>query len=202
MAGGSNTYYVYAPINGEVWSLDCYCHGPCANAQPPDCGSASCKHTVVGGAGEQPIWKPADIVGGIAGTYVCFFASGAESIQVQHINNVCASGVTPWTCGVKVLMYRLPNQVCLMGTVVYGHLQNRIADGYTANRPPEGWGLIVGELPANCNCGCSDLIHTHMEFNIGSRRSSLSCNPSTYVYASSSWIYSYTWNDTWCSGPA
>jgi hypothetical protein len=184
--------YVYAPTSGSVWSLDCYCSWPGCNSTPP-CGGAGCDHVIVGGAG---FCCPIDVGGGSDGTVISFRANSVvQSIQIERISNVCSSGSSPWTDGIKVHMYRYPNAVCYMGTVLYGHLRDRTADNQTINRGGSDWNQYLGMLPSDCACGCSSGIHIHMETNVGSRNSR-TCGAS--VYEGTSWLYNWYWNDGWC----
>lgn len=188
------TLYVYAPVSGQLVSLDCYCSKAGCNSTPP-CGPSGCTHTIVGGAGFS---SPIDMGWFSNGTIIRFRASsGVQSIEIEYISNVCASVGSPWTDGIKVHMYRFQNRSCYMGTILYGHLKRRVrfvADGAWFNYPSGGWAQPIGKLPADCLCGCSTGIHIHMETNVGTRTSQ-SCGNSL---TTSSWIYSWFWNDGWC----
>jgi hypothetical protein len=95
-------------------------------------------------------------------------------------------------------MYRYTNQVCYMYTVIYGHLKNResyVANNQNINRPTgASWNMGLGQLPADCACGCSSGIHVHLSANIGTR-ASLACNNSVNT---SSILYNFFWNDGFC----
>lgn len=187
------TLSVYAPVSGQLKSLDCYCNKAGCNSVPP-CGPSRCVHTIVGGAG---FFGPIDIGWLTEGTVIYFRrSSGIASIKIEYINNVCANVGSPWTDGIKVHMYRQPNAACYMGTMLYGHLKNRatyVSNGQIINFPGS-WAQAVGQLPADCVCGCTTKIHVHIECNIGSRLSA-SCGNSV---TTSNWIYSWSWNDGWC----
>lgn len=176
--------YVYAPKSGTIWSLACYCRKTGCNSSPP-CGTG-CDHKIVGGSGYG---NPIDLGNGwTAGTDILFRgSSNILSIYVTHINNVCSGGSpAPWTYGVKVDLYTGYNKSgTLLGTALYGHLQNRLANGTTKNKPTGSWAQYLGEMPSNCACGCSDGIHVHMESK-GASRNSLSCEQSV---TTSTWFY-------------
>lgn len=169
--------YVYAPVSGEIWALDYYCK----KAGHP-------AHPTVGGSGYD---HPIDLGEGLSdGTVIRFRGtSNIKSIKVEHIGNVCATDPSPWTDGVKVHMYTGYNATgTLVGTVLYGHLKERLADGTVKNKPSGSWGQYLGKLPHDCNCGCSIGIHVHMECKGGSRNS-LSCEQQVYT---STWFYRWT----------
>lgn len=180
--------YVYSPVSGQIWSRECYCrYAGCPDVPP--CG-AGCEHTKVGGS---LYCCPIDIGDGLGeGTLIRFRgSSNIQSIKVNHIGNVCGdTNLHPWTDGVKVQLYAQPYAVCWFGAVLYGHLQNRqIAHGTVLNRPSTGWNTItippLGELPADCRCGCSDGIHIHMEGRDGTP-TGLGCDSPVYT---TTWLY-------------
>lgn len=178
-------YYVYCPFSGaEQWGQDCYCDN-CGNGSPCNdggyctaCGSTDCPHR----SGITNLCCPIDI-GGAIGTAVRFYGgSNIKSIRVIWTGptwdrgNGCYGpnndgdvlcGIAPpanfcWVDeGVKVELYcAYGAQGPVIGTVFYGHLQDRIANGVY----DEPNGKILGYLgDQNCNnCDCYDGIHVHV----------------------------------------
>lgn len=166
--------YVYAPVSGWNWGQDTYCSGG--------------QHTVVSALGGC---CPIDIGGASAETPLYFYGSSLiKSIRTRRVSGVCVSDPAPWTYGVVVDFFGQLNAQCPIGTVGYGHVKSRIADGvYNTNS------IEIGRLPPNCGCSCSTAIHVHIQRTGGSSQS-FSCYQ--YLYAGSTWIYRWYWNPAWC----
>ncbi len=158
--------YVYAPCTGSNWGQTTYCYN----------GTTHTRVSSLGG------WSPMDVSGG-QGTGVYFWASsGVKSIRTTRVTGVCRSDPAPWTDGVKVDMYADYNGHSYMGTMGYGHLENRVSNGLYNSRI-----LQVGALPRDCACGCSSGIHVHIQ-STGAQRA-LNCYSA--VYRGSTWLYRF-----------
>lgn len=176
--------YVYAPYSGQNWGQATYCSGGAA-------------HTIVGGSG----WaNPIDIGGGSDGTALKFYASGlVRSIRTTKIPYICANqGLTPWTNGVLVDMYLDLSGTQYLGSLIYGHVKERIGDNLYSSGL---WGKQIGKLPPDlcasgqCNCAittcCSEGIHVHME----RKGPVVAVNAFTCwasLTAGSTWLYNFT----------
>jgi len=173
-------YYIWSPFSGTLKGQDCYCNN-CANGNPCTdsggfctvCGSSQCNHP----AAINGLCCPVDIFGGANTTVVLRTSSGIQSIRTTRTgplpNNdgdlLCAS--TPpsgfaWVNeGVRVRLYTGTNGGgSLVGTVFYGHLKSRIANG-TYNSPNLRTMGYLGDQ--NCNCSCYTGIHVHMARSSG-----------------------------------
>ena len=161
--------YVYAPVTGLNWGQATYC-------------SSGGAHTVVSCLGGC---CPIDISGSQGNSIYFYGSADIKSIRTTRVSRVCAdTTLIPWTDGVVVDIYGQLYGQCYLGSVGYGHLEERVADGlYNSNT------LKLGKLPANCNCGCSSGIHVHMQRTNGSSNS-FSCYQQ--LYAGSTWVY--RWN--------
>jgi hypothetical protein len=170
--------YVYVPKNGEVWALETYC-------QLDNSG-----HIVVGNAGDSGFGDPVDVgdTSWAKGDDILFRAtSDILSFKVVRFDKICSDLTAPWTNGLKLELYTGYNATGQqIGEVLYGHLKNPLSNGVIKNKPTLGWAEYLGEMPADCDCGCSTGIHVHMECKGGNRNSSLICpqgvNTSTWLY--------------------
>jgi hypothetical protein len=94
-------------------------------------------------------------------------------------------------------LYKLPNACCKIGTVLYGHLdqrENNAPNWSIYNYPyPNNGGKNLGKFPQDCNCGCSTGIHLHTECK-GGIRNPLSCGQQ--VTGNSSWFYRFNVPET------
>lgn len=153
----------------------CADYGRCTS-----CGNSTggCKHNT----GITGLAKPVDISGAANTAVKCYVNSLVKSIKTirtgpkppgrggcpgDSTNNndaLCSTAPPSTFCwvdeGVKVELYCELNACGYIGTVFYGHLRNRIANG-TYNWPN---GKIIGYLGnQNCACACYSGIHLHME---------------------------------------
>ncbi len=169
--------YVYAPVTGQNWGQQTYCYS----------GSS---HTVVSCLGGQ---NPLDISGS-AGNSLYFYGSAViQSIRTRKVSGVCAIDPAPWDYGVVVDFFAEQNAQCYIGSIGYGHVQDRINNGIYNTRS-----LRIGELPPDCNCGCSDGIHTHIQFKpVGGLGEARPFNCYQTLYVGSTWIYRWIWGG-WC----
>lgn|GEM_PF-5911190 len=160
----ADAFYIYAPVTGYNWGQATYC-------------SSGNPHTVVSVLGGC---CPIDISGS-AGSILRFYGSSAiQSIRTRQVTGVCRVDPAPWTDGVVVDFYALPNGQQYIGSVGYGHVRNRVNNGiYNVNT------LQIGDLPPDCACGCSSGVHVHIQFSGGITRN-FSCNET--LYAGSTWI--------------
>lgn len=168
------TVYVYAPVTGKNWGQATYC-------------SDGQSHTVVSALGGC---CPLDVNGSATNPLYFYGSSTIQSIRTTQVTGVCRVDPAPWTNGVVVDFYALPNAQCYIGSVGYGHIQNQVPNGVYNVRS-----LKIGELPPDCACGCSSGVHVHIQCTGGSP-ASFSCYQ--WLYAGSTWIYSWYWNDGWC----
>lgn len=169
-------YYVWTPFIGTLMGQDCYCYncaggGTCTNSLGActSCGSSQCVHNT----GINGLCCPVDIFGS-ANTAVWLYTSvSIKSIRTTRTgpnNNgdaLCATAPPAgfeWVNeGVRVRLYTgLNGGGNLVGTVFYGHLRNRIANGLYND--PSNLNSPIGYLgDQNCACACYDGIHVHME---------------------------------------
>lgn len=192
--------YVYSPITSNTVSISCYCsENRCGTGNCPlntPCGCSACTHpNVIGGFS-----NPLDISAS-ENTVIKFRGNSlVESIQVEYFTGVCGSETGDINNGIKVHMYRKPNAQCKIGTILYGHLKNR--SNYVQNwqiiPKPAGTNLVkeLGQtpaIPAGSNCYRGK--HVHLEVQGGSRKSFSLCSTSV---STSTWIYSWYWNEGWC----
>jgi hypothetical protein len=202
------TYKVFAPFSGQSWGRGCYCATlncdvgndvDCSpNGQQDDppclagcvCGGFNCSCTHGAGILSNPI----DIGPGTDATQIKFYGtSNILSIKTTRIDDFCNPNPPPGfeyiNHGVKVDLYcQTGGQSVIIGTVFYGHLQNRIANGtYSTGL----WGRVLGDLGPNCACSCSSGIHVHMTRNSGGSTNLLGCYAS--VTAGSTMIYQWVW---------
>jgi len=208
-------YKVLAPFSGSNWGRGCYCatlicdgggNFDCSPGGVQDnppclagciCGGDPCGCTH--GAGY--LTNPIDIGGGANGTDIKFYGtSNILSIKTTQINDFCAVNPPPGfdfiDHGVRVDLYCKSGGQNLIGTVFYGHLQNRIANGtYSTGL----WGKFLGELGPDCNCNCSDGIHVHMtRSSTSGSTNALGCYAG--VAAGSTMIYQWSTGCPGCPG--
>ncbi len=70
------------------------------------------------------------------------------------------------------------------GQVAYGHLRDWIGNGtHNTNN------LWLGRMPNDCNCGCSDGIHVHMQCAYNGTITSLAACADVNVYSGITMIY-------------
>ncbi len=168
------TVYVYSPFSGTIWGKDQYCNGD--------------PHVVVWNLGGG---LPIDIGNVSEGTIIRFAASSqVKSIRTKRAP-VCRSQTGDWNQGVVVEMFAQYNAQCYIGTVSYGHVRNWVSDGVYNTR-----NKMLGVLPHDCNCGCSDGIHIHMQCGGGTRTGLNQC-AGKYVSGGSTWIYKWSYYG-WC----
>ena len=170
-------YYIWTPFPGTLKGQDCYCGtytngSGCTNSLGlcSSCGSTQCPHY----AGINNLCCPVDIFGS-ANTPVWLYTSTAiQSIRTIRTGPnddgdlLCSPDATPppgfeWVNrGVKVRLFTgLNGSGSFVGTVFYGHLRNRIANG-TYN-DPLNLSTPIGYLgDRDCDCACYDGIHVHM----------------------------------------
>jgi hypothetical protein len=138
--------FVYSPRTGQNWGQSTYCN---QTGNPP--------HTVVSALGGC---CPMDISGSAGGAVTFYGSSLVQSVITRQVSGVCATTGAPWTNGVVVDFYQQLGGRCYIGTVGYGHLTSRVANGTYNVRT-----LQVGTLPSDCACGCSSGVHVHMQGN-------------------------------------
>lgn len=170
--------YVYAPVTGQNWGQETYCY----TGDP---------HTVVSCLGGC---CPLDISGSAGNSLYFYGSSIIQSIETRRVSGVCAVDPAPWDYGVVVDFFAEPNAQCYIASVGYGHVQDRVSNGVYNTRS-----LRIGELPPDCNCGCSDGVHVHMQFDL---RGGLGDTRNFYcyqtLYAGSTWLCHWYWNLGWC----
>lgn len=133
--------------------------------------------------------RPLDILTGAQVDVYLHVTSLAVRAKISHCNGVCANtSLTPWTYGLKVDLYLDTAATQYLGTVGYGHINNRIAAGTYDSRSA----IKLGTLPHDCACGCSSGIHVHMQGN-GTARSFGNCT-NISVTKGSTWIYRWLAN--------
>jgi len=173
------TAYVYAPKTGTNMGQVCYCNNP-------NCVCPGCVHTVVR---QNEGWvSPLDISSN-SGLDIYLYAAGTyvKSVRTERVGWICGNTtLTPWTNGVLTHLYKDTAGTNYIGGVMYGHLENRIANGlYTSH-----WGIRVGTTPQNdCDCGCYDGHHIHIQRKNGS---SNTFNCGNTLYAGTTWIFKWT----------
>jgi len=119
------------------------------------------------------------------------------SVVITQVNNICANeSLVPWTDGVWIQMYSGSNGGgSYIGGVLYGHVQNRIANGtYNYNGFPDQpyFSLVLGQFtPDTCNCTCFAGVHTHMQAT-GSENS-LYCGQSLVAGGGGTSLYQWTY---------
>lgn len=196
-------YYVRSPFSGIQQGQECYC-GQCANnnncnngGRCTDCGSIECRHNT----GITGLCCPVDILGSASTGVRLYVSSNIRSIRTIRTgpnddgDGLCRTAPPAgfeWVNeGVKVRLYCGYNAGgILIGTVFFGHLMNRIADGIY-NSPS---GRMMGYLGDNdCDCPCYDGIHAHMERSSANGYTYYR-NCGTQVYTSTS-IYRWTGPD-------
>lgn len=191
-------YYVYSPFSGVLKGQQCYC-GKCSNGSNCNsggycttCGSSECKHNT----GITNLCCPMDIFGGANTAVKIYVSSNITSIVTRRTgpnddgDGLCASAPPQgfeWVNeGVKVDLYC---HAYIVGTVFFGHIRNRIANGeytspngrtigYLGNQNcacpnpsmcnnqscQSGCGCVQGaDGNKYCKCKCYDGIHVHME---------------------------------------
>jgi hypothetical protein len=168
--------YVYAPVTGQNWGQATYC----SNGQPHPVVS------VLGGC------CPIDISGSAGNSLYFYGSSVIQSIRTRRVSGVCRVDPAPWTDGVVVDFFAKPNGQCYIGSVGYGHVRNRVSDGVRNVRT-----LKIGELPPDCACSCSSGVHVHIQFT-GREIYVPSFSCYQWLYAGSTWICRWYWNEGWC----
>jgi hypothetical protein len=163
--------YVYAPCTGTSGPQSTYCNGTA--------------HTVVSCIGGS---SPLDVMTFAIKEVWLHATSLAPMCKTTQCNGVCATAGAPWTYGIKVDLYLDFAATQYLGTVGYGHVENRIANGTYDCRS----GLKLGTLPRDCACGCSSGIHCHMQGN-GTAQSFGNCT-GTALTKGSTWIYRWLAN--------
>lgn len=170
-------FYVYVPFSGatgggkDCYNNNCNVGNPCLN-QPTNtctaCGAADadcvnaipCKHCSAWGC------CPVDLPG--AQFTACKIVTGTnvQSIKTTRVGGLCtAPAGWEWVReGVRVDLYCALNGPAnaWVGTVFFGHMQNRVADGvYNAS----GSGVVktVGTIGGGNCCGCYTGSHVHLE---------------------------------------
>lgn len=164
--------YVYAPCSGTVKEVTHYCNGN--------------PHTVVSCIGGS---KPIDIHTGSQVDIYLHVTSIAVRAKVTRCSGMCLdTSKVPWIYGLRVDLYLDTAATQYLGTVGYGHVDDRIANGTYDCRTP----LRLGRLPSACNCPCSGAIHVHMQGN-GEFVGFVNC-ANTPVTKGTSWIYRWLAN--------
>jgi len=190
---------VYAPKGGTVWNEQLYSDGTA--------------HVITQGAG----WSsPVDIEGNKKDSIEFISGGDIRSIRTVQVGNICKvpSGGYPagyiWTQGVIVKMYSDEDGDDYIGSVLYGHVIDRVADDHYITQRK-----TIGHLPHDlCNdgpmktsvgCACSSTskccsmgVHLHMEAEEGEDkvftwRTYLDTNTND-VKRGKSWIYRWTWS--------
>lgn len=150
---------------------------------------ALCRHPVVSVLGGC---CPIDISGSAGNSLYFYGSSVIQSIRTRRVSGVCRVDPAPWTDGVVVDFFAKPNGQCYIGSVGYGHVRNRVSDGVRNVRT-----LKIGELPPDCACSCSSGVHVHIQFT-GSQIYVPSFSCYQWLYAGSTWICRWYWNEGWC----
>jgi hypothetical protein len=215
------SYYIYAPFNGGVSSLNCYCNAigspcssPCASegskckdiatcttcSSPCGC-SGCCYHTIVGTGHCCPL----DLSGVSANTYIyAWMGWEIASVKVVYMSGVCASATGDINNGIFLEVYTGFGATGVkLGRLLYGHIKNRqLSNGRIVSRPPDipdgqNWYLILGQVPEYPGPNtCYSGPHTHFSIRSESgvsktRNGNLNC--ATPVYAGSTRIYWWTY---------
>lgn len=187
--------YVYSPASATIWAQDYYCS--LFNLD------GSRKLHFISFVNEG--WtNPFDVGGGglVAGDYVWFAAGGVPncagssvpiaSAGTKQRNGICqGTGPPPWDNGVQVDMYTQSDGRGYIGSVMYCHLYNRIADGiYNVDSGSGCITLPVGNAPAdNCGCQCHHGVHIHMQKLGGVARPESQVPCGANVTLNASWLY-------------
>lgn len=171
--------YVYSPFTAEVRGLNTYC----IDGSPHYSGFSAygmCCPVDIGGTSYVS-----------AGSSVLFYgSSNIGSIKTIRRSDFCDGNYgSPWEDAVFVELYRLSNAQCYIGTLFYGHLSNRIANGvYNSVQ-----GRVLGKLPAaHPTCCCYTYPHIHVGRDTNGQTRSLAC----YQVLSKgvSWFYRWWFN--------
>ena len=195
-------YYVYSPFAGTMKGQDCYCKNLCSGGASCtnsnggcNCGVSGCLHP----AAINGTCCPVDIAGPASTAVRLRVSSNVLSIVATRTgpnddgDGLCASSPPSgfeWVNeGVKIRMYTgSSGGGTLIGTVFYGHLKTRMANG-TYNSPNL---KVVGYLGnTDCACSCYSGIHTHMTRSSGNSGYTYhhACN---YSLTTSSTLYRWT----------
>lgn len=154
---------VYSPFNGTQGGQNNYCDGTAHNPGVLCCG-------------ESDLY-------GYQSQYVYFRAGYVKSIRTTRVSGLCLNPPGPpneWVDeGVKVEMFCNENGGgVFVGTVYYGHLVNRIANGLY-NYPD---GLYLGRLGSVAPGGCyGTIFHVHMECDQNGYRYPRNCSVPIYT---------------------
>jgi hypothetical protein len=177
------TYTMYAPFNGTVSGLNCYCnnrHTPCStpcngtgtkckdiiNCQTcsSPCGcSTCCQHNVVP-SGEY-FCCPLDIAGNESMSIFAEIGSNLLSVKIIH-RDICTSCCTGDRAkGTDLEVYTgYSGGGVRLGSLMYGHLANRQhANGTIINKPAgfNTWAAYIGKIPGGSD-PCYSGPHTHL----------------------------------------
>lgn len=174
--------YIYSPFTAQARGLNTYC----IDGTPHYSGFSGfgmCCPVDIGGTGYVS-----------AGTSVPFYCSASiGSIRTIRRNNFCDGNFGSWEDAVFVELYRFANADCHIGTLFYGHLTSRIANG-VYNAPN---GRVLGYLPAaHPTCCCYTYPHIHVGRDTNGITRSLSCYQ--LLTKQTSWFYSWFYNDGMC----
>lgn len=176
----SNFAYVYAPRSGSNMGQFCYCNNP-------NCVCPTCEHTRVR---EWEGWTDSLDISSVSGGSLRFYGnSSIKSIRTEQVGWICQNtNLVPWTYGVVVSLYSNTAGTNYIGGVMYGHMEggDRIANGHYNSGL---WGRWLGRTPyADCDCGCYDGHHVHMQRRWGIDRN---FNCWQTIYTGSTWLYRF-----------
>jgi hypothetical protein len=154
------TAQVFGPFNeGRNWGQTKYCY-------LLDNSGAKRTHYIIRGA---PWHSPVDVAwNGGAREVHCQVSANVQSISITHDNNICRNPDELATCGIVCTLFADAEGNDLIGTVMYGHLDDpsRLSEGlYTrasANFRDGGW-VIAMVAPDCINCSCAKGVHVHMQ---------------------------------------
>jgi len=178
--------YVYAPVNGAIWSMD----------GTSNCGGGTpCSHCRFNGAAGNPMGSPIDVGGGSAGADLYFYTNGAVGSVYTQLDDFSSSTcLSPLGQVVVVKLFAGVNASgTFIGAVAYQHVTDRVAAGSIFNGPGPNpnalWGIRVGAMAASCGNGCCyNGVHSHMERD-GGNTNSFYCNQQVSGGAGGTWIY-------------
>ena len=217
------TYSVYAPFNGSVTSLNCYCNvigspcsDPCATSgtkckdiancktcsSPCGC-SGCCYHTIVG----PGYCCPLDIAAA-QNTYIyAYMSTNIYSVKFVHMSDVCSTSCTPCQndtidLGTYLELYTGLNATGFrVGYILYAHLKNRQkSNGQVVDCPNPGgsghWGTLIGQIPPKpaYQQGCYSGPHTHFSVKTSSYSVSRNSNLGCASGVTASSTLIYSWS--------